>query len=872
MPLLERDGLLASLRGHLAETRRGGGRLVIVSGEAGIGKTALVEAFVAGLPRGTRWLRGACDPVVPARPFAPVDDMAGQLRGGLRAALASEDRDRVIGRFLDVLRELGSGSVVVFEDLHWVDSATLDLLRVAGRRLASTPVLIVGTVRGHDVDAEHPLRLALGDIPSRLVSELSVPALSLAAVGSLVAGTGIDPADLHGATGGNPFFVTEAVAAGNRTVPVTIRDAVSARIRRMSPEAHRVLHATAVLGPRAERALVLAVAEGAGGPAGLRECVARELLEDHVEGISFRHDLARRTVLDALPAPERGRLHARALAALRSGVAPADAVRLAQHAIEAGDADAIVQLAPRAAERAAGLGAHGEAADLLTIVLAIPAADDDRSRADLLERYAEECSLCDRIAAARSAQERALETWRRVGDRRREGNGLRALSTYMWLGGEGDRARATAESAVGVLEAIEPNGLELAAAYAKFAQLLTNSDQDDVTAGRAAHRALDLAERLGSSQIAVHALTTLALIELVRDRERSWTMLEDALARSRAAGLHEDTARILINLVETARDLKRFHVAERYAAEAVAFLRDRPFDLYRNLLQARVAQLAFEAGRWDEAEREAQALLDASSRSNQARVRALEVIGRIRAYRGEGDAWSVLDEALAAVGPGELQDLCPLHLARAEAAWLQGDLDRAGDEAMRARRLAEADVEQIWHSEYNHWARKTERVSGPPIGAFEPYALHWAGRFRDAATAWSVAGSPLQAALALADSPEEADLREALSAFQRLGARVMVARITRRLGEMGARGVSRGPRPSTRANPRGLTRREVDVLRLLVANVPNLAIAERLVVSPKTIEHHISAIYRKLGVENRTAACRLAIELGIQDGGAPSPT
>ncbi|HEY6058857.1 MAG TPA: AAA family ATPase, partial [Candidatus Limnocylindrales bacterium] len=241
MGLLERDPLLAQLRDCLAQARGGRGRLAMVSGEAGIGKTALVDAFVAGLPRGTRWLRGACDPVVPARPFAPVSDMARQLRDGLRSALESEDRDRVIGRFLDVLREVGSGGVLIFEDLHWADSATLDLLRVAGRRLPTTPVLVVGTVRGHDLDAEHPLRLALGELPPRLVADLRVPPLSLSAVRSLVAGTGIDPGEVHGATGGNPFFVTEVIAAGGREVPPTVRDAVSARVSRLSPEAKRVL-------------------------------------------------------------------------------------------------------------------------------------------------------------------------------------------------------------------------------------------------------------------------------------------------------------------------------------------------------------------------------------------------------------------------------------------------------------------------------------------------------------------------------------------------------------------------------------------------------------------------------------------------------
>jgi predicted ATPase len=148
MTLLERDPLLAELTGRLVDARRGRGSFVLVSGEAGIGKTALVDAFVRGVPRATRVLRGSCDPVVPPRPFAPLGDMAARTPDGLRAALDAADRDRVFDRFLRLIRDQGSGAVVIFEDLHWADSATLDLLRVVGRRLPETPILVGRNIPG----------------------------------------------------------------------------------------------------------------------------------------------------------------------------------------------------------------------------------------------------------------------------------------------------------------------------------------------------------------------------------------------------------------------------------------------------------------------------------------------------------------------------------------------------------------------------------------------------------------------------------------------------------------------------------------------------------------------------------------------------
>jgi DNA-binding CsgD family transcriptional regulator len=872
MTLLEREALLRSLQDRLADARGGRGQLVLVSGEAGIGKTALVDGFESRLPRGTHVLRGACDPVVPARPFAPIVDIADQVRDGLRAAISAADRDQVFERFLAVLREQGTGAVIVFEDLHWADSATLDLLRIVGRRLPEAPILIIGTYRAHEVHDGHPLRLAFGDMPPGLVTELQVPPLSVAAVATLAVGAAIDPGSLHEATAGNPFFVTEVIANGGEALPASIRDTVGARFARLSPEAQEVLRATAVLGPRVEPRLVAAVADAAGAPAGIREALAREMLLDYGGLLGFRHELARRVVLDALAPGDRIRLHGRALTALRSGVASEDAIRLLQHAIEAGDGTAIVELAPRAADQSLGLGAYAEAADFLAIVLALPTDFDQQTRARLLERYAFACSMSDRIAAARTAQLSALDLWRRRGDRLRQGDGLRALASYMWLGGEGDRAREVALDAVAVLESIAPKGHELADGYAKVAQLVVNSGQDDAAGKHWAELALDLAERIGDEPVAVHALTTVALAEIYPGAPAGVGRLEEALGRAQAAGLSEDTMRILINLVETAHDQQEYELADRYATEAVAFLRDHEFELYGHLLSSRVAQLALERGRSDLAEREARALLAGTARSNQVRVRALGVLGRISARRGDAETWGYLDEALRIVGRGEFQDICPLRAARAEAAWLEGDLDGAGDEAMAGLTPAVGTAAPFWYSDLSFWAWRTGRLERLPEGTAPAYVLHAAGDHRGAAAAWARVGCPYEQAQALADSADERDLREALDMLVSLGASVMEARVRRRMRELGVQRIPRGPRASSRANPAGLSSREVEVLRLICRGFQNGEIAERLILSTKTVDHHVSAVLRKLGVPDRQAARKEAERLGLQDGEPASPT
>lgn len=875
MHILEREAQIARLNDRLGVSRSGSGRLVLVAGEAGIGKTALVDAFLSSLPRGTTVLRGGCDPVVPARAFAPVADIAVDHGDALREALASADRDRVFERFLALLRRIGRGGVVVFEDLHWADSATLDLLRIVGRRLPDLPVLVVGTYRPHDVDGGHGLRLALGDVPPGLVDEVDVPALSAVAVAALARGRDLDAAALHRATGGNPFFVTEILASARGAAPASVRDAVNARVARLSEAGRRTLGATAVLGPRAEPQVVLIVTGEVRTSAGLHECVAKGMLEERDGYLAFRHELARQAVIDGLSGDDRTRLHRLALAALRTGDVPADAVRLARHAIEAGDGAAIVELAPQAAERSGGLGAHGEAADLLAVALSLPKLVDDRQRAELLEHYAYQCSMSDRIAAARTAQDAAITIWRRLGDGRRTGSGLRALAMYMWQGGEGDRAREVAESAVSTLEPIEPHGRELAEAYARVAQLLTNSGQDDAAARGWAIRAIELAERLGEEQIVVHALTTLGLLEVYNkvdsDSPAGWARLEEAHRRAKAAGMSEDLIRILINFVETARDLRHYDDAERYAAEATAFLREREFELYRHLLGSRIAQLSLTRGRWDEAERQARALLGGSSHSNQVRVRAMEVLGRLQARRGQPGAWALLEEAMAIVGRGELQDICPLHAARAEVAWLEGDMLRAGAEAIAGIELAAAIGPPEWYGELSFLAWRAGRIDRLPEGTDDGYVLHASGRLREAAAAWRELGCSYDEAAALADSADERDLRDALAILHGLGASVLAKRVAERLVALGARNVPRGPRPSTRANPAGLSSRELEVLALIREGARNAEIAERLVLSPRTVDHHVSAILRKLGVRDRAAARRKADRLAAEDGETTGP-
>jgi DNA-binding CsgD family transcriptional regulator/tetratricopeptide (TPR) repeat protein len=859
--LLERAPFLAELSRALEESRQAG-RLVLVGGEAGVGKTALLRRFCA-LHDGVRALWGACDPLFTPRPFGPLLDIAERTGGEFEETLRQGAKPyEVVAVLLRTVRS-PRASIVVVEDVHWADEATLDVLRLVARKIESVPVIFVATYRDDELDRSHPLRLVLGDLATLpAVSRLRLPPLSPAAVETLAGPYGVDPHELYRKTGGNPFFITEVLDAGGAEVPPTVRDAVLSRAARLRPAARSLLDCVAVSPARVELALLKTLAGQA--YASLDECLSAGMLQVQGDTVAFRHELARLAVEGAIPGHRRTELHRTVLSAL-DGLGTTDPARLAHHAEAAGDAEAVLRHARAAGERAAQAHAHREAAAQYARALRFAVKLPPEARAELLERRAYECFLTDQFDEALETHQRALEYRRQLGDRCREGDSLRKLARLLWCTGRITEAEKASRDAVALLEQFPP-GRELAMAYSNLSSLYMNAENAEGAIAWGS-RALELGQRLDAREVLAHALNNVGTMELLRGVPEGQAKLERSLELAEQAGFEEHAGRAFIHLAWAAMRTRRFNVADRIAA-GIEYSRERGLDLWFFYLHAYRARLELDQGRWTEAADSAGFVLRHPRSATLLRILASTVLGLVRARRGDPDYESLLDEARGLAEPiDELQHIAPVAAARAEVAWLKGRAASIDGETRTAFERAMAVGDPWTTGELAYWRWRAGLLETLPAGAAEPYASQIAGDWERAAALWTEIGCPYEAALAFADARDEANLRRSLEALQRLGAAPAAAIVARRLRQRGVRGLQRGPRASTRRNPARLTAREMEVLRLVATGLRNADIAERLFLSAKTVDHHVSSILGKLGVRTRSEAGSAAARLGLTPHG-----
>ena len=853
--LLERESELADLRAAAHAASAGHGRVVLLHGEAGIGKSTLVDALREHPPDGCRVLVGACDAMSTPRTLGPLRDLIPFVGPRAGEALRAGDREEVFTALHDELAA-ASGTLLVVEDVHWADEATLDVLRFLARRIDGLPAALLLTYRD-DLDRDHPLNRLLGDLGhGDRVDRILLRHLSAAAVGALTAGSGLDADRIYAITDGNPYFVRELVASARQArVPPTVVDAVTGRLRRLDAATQEHVEQLAVVPSAVDRDLLSRLVPGGEGV--LRAAEEEGLLAVSPDGVRFRHELTRHAIIDALPTSRRIELERRVLAALvASGVA--DPARLVHHARAAGEVDAVREWAPRAARDAAVSGAHRQAAAHYRAALQHAERYDVTERVALLEEYAIEAYMLGGEPDAVASQTEVLRLRRELGDPDRLGASLRWMSRFQWINGNRRAAEQAAAEASSVLGESKDQGL-LALAVSNEAQLAMLAHDVPRAIGLAT-RAVALARESGERRALSHALNNLGTAHLFEDDDVGMRELLKAADIAAAGNFMDDAARAHVNLVWSLLDQYRLHLAERYLEPAMEFSeRTEVLGLW-TYQQVERGRLHLARAQWDEA---LAAAAYSSDLLPQAQCVALTIVGTVRTRRGDADAGGVLDEAnVIADRLAELQRTGPVAAARAEAALLRGDLGAAGSIARAAYDEATRLHDLNLQAELA-WLLRRAGADAEPPATDHPFAVQARGDWRHAAELWHKAGAPYHEAQALAESPDDSDLLAALAILDRIGAAPLARRVRADLRVRGVRSIPRGPSSLTRQNPEGLTDRQVGVLRLLAEGLTNAEIADRLVVSVRTVDSHVAAILSKLRVESRQDAVNAARDLGV---------
>jgi DNA-binding CsgD family transcriptional regulator/tetratricopeptide (TPR) repeat protein len=860
MHLFERQPYLERLKQCLERARAGAGKVVLVAGEAGIGKSSLVEQFVSEHRRDVRTLWGACDALATPRVLAPVHEIAAQTLGKSGGVPGNDQTlDRLFRALFEDLAQPGRASIVVLEDLHWADGSTLDFVRFLGRRIQRTSAVFVVTFRDDELASRHPARVALGDLTGDHIVRLRLPPLSPAAVADLAKASGRHAPNLHEITGGNPFFVREVLATPGEGIPETVRDAVTARLERCSAPARELAELVSMTPARTEMWLIESVLGAL--PAALDEVAASGLLEVLSESVGFRHELARLAVHNTIASERVIELHDKVLQALIGH--GADHARLVHHATLAQNPALVLRYAPLAASDAVRLGAHREAAAHVSAALRYSASLTPTARAELMEQHARECSLANETSEAIDSALRAIACWRDLANLEAQSRVLSLVAEEYRQVGDKTRADECIASAIALAESLELPGPSLALAYCTRAALASNRGWDQET-HEFGQRALSLARASGDFATQSLALGTIGSGLLGTGEAIGYEPLEQSLAIALEHKLEEQAARAYRYTLFYSVLIHDFARAEPLFREGIAYCEERGIFRHSTYIRAYYTPCELDRGNWTEAARMATELLHGAAVAGvQQRITTLATLALVRIRRGDPGVEELLDEACALALPTcELNRIGRVAAAQAEHAWYRGDLQSvARHTAVGLQHVS--DHTAPWIKGELLWWQSRARSSAPiPPDIAEPWRLMLVGKWQEASGAWERIGMPYEQALALAEGTEEA-LRESLAILDRLGAGPMAAIVRRRLRELGARKVPRGPIETTRANPAGLTDREFEVLQLLAQGCTNAQLARRLHRSPKTIDHHVSAVLEKLGVRSRAQAVSAAFSRGI---------
>ena len=861
MKLLERQNFLDELY-HTAEAvKENGGKTVLVTGEAGVGKTSLIKHFTDSLNSGTEVMLGTCDDLFTPRPLGPLYDIAYQGKSDLIKKLTGQaNRAEIFSAFLNYLRSGSNLKVIVIEDIHWADEATLDLIKFLTRRITRSRVLLLLSYRDEETGHGNLLRSVFADLNHSEIRRLRLYPLSEDAVSILMKEAGVKDEKLYERTGGNPFYVSEILAYEKEGVPLSVKEAVVARTASLDEDAKCLLEIISVIPTKAEinflRRLTGRVEEC------LDQCLSKGLLVIDKNLVSFRHELARQAILDSISEMKRIQIHRKVLnCLLESGNIEEVLARIMHHAVQANEKDIIIKYAPRAAKQASALAAHSLAAEHYSSALKFADQLAPEELISLYEGKSFECYITGQIDESIAAGETAAELLQKYPDPEREGEIYRRMSRAFWYNCQDIKGEEYLDKAINILGKIPP-GKSLAMAYSNKSQtfMIREANKEAIVWG---HKALKLSDKLNDPEIAAHALNNIGSARITEGDAAGEADLKKSLEISLQHDYIEHAIRAYLNLGGMALYRRDLTNAELYYSGGRDYSNEKDLYVFGLCLLGHYSKVKMHYGDWDKAVEFSELVLSKQNVPPGNRLLPITVLATIRARRNDPGADNLLAGTLdMAVSMGENEKIVYTTAARAEYFWLKNKLDDFTGELESVYKKLLSSNNPWAIGEIAYWRWKSGQLDVIPEHIAEPYLLHIRGDWKAAAAYWEKANCPYEQALALSEGNREAMI-EAVKIFDGLGASAASSLIKKEMRERGIKKIPKGPRETTRNNPAGLTGRQVDVLKLLTRGMSNSEIASSLYISPKTVDHHISAILAKLNLHSRTEAAAYARTSGL---------
>jgi DNA-binding CsgD family transcriptional regulator len=863
MELIERAGFLATLQTKFEKITEGEGHCILLGGEAGMGKTSLVRAFCKEKKCICKIYQGTCDALFTPRPLAPLYDIALQLGRDLWQNSGDiEDRARLFTSLFHEFADLKETIIIVFEDIHWADEATLDFIKFFVRRITNIHCLFILTYRNDEIHAHHPLRNVLGQLPPDSITRLQLTPLSRQAVEKMAAEKGYSGEDVYYISDGNPFYVNEILASYSPGIPDNIKDAILSVYNVQDKKTKQVWEILSVLPTGFElkylEKMDPSYAEGVENSLDSKILILSEGV------IFFKHELYRRTIESSLSPFVRITLNKRILDLfLKSFEQNQETERIVHHAKNANEYELVERYAPLAARQAASVGAHIEASKLYFSAIEYYKGNDKNKLTEFYELYAYECYLTNKHKEAIIYTGKALNLWSEKNDREKMGNCMRFLSRLWWYEGNQKQAESYGVQAIEVLDK-QPSSKAKAMAYSNMSRLKMSMDltAECILWGE---KAIAIAYEVGDEETLSHALNNMgsALMLDGPTRQKGIDLLQQSLEIALKNSYHEHVARVYTALGSVGVSIKEYEIAKKALVEGILYCEEKDLDSYKLYMLSYQSRLNLENGSWTEAYRVAENLAKNEDLLPVLKIVVLLVLATIRIRRGGHDVLSLILEAKAlAFETMELQRITPVFLALLEYEWITGksciEIEALSEAINRLVNLGKFSKK----SRFYFWLRKTKKDYLLNKDKYEICEENSVADATREAVLWEKWDCPYEQALALFEGSDP-DKKKALMMIRDLGADIVYEKLKLEMRNSGIKSIPRGIRKTTKSNTAHLTEREMDVLLLLKEGLQNKEIADKLFISPKTVDHHISALLFKLDVNTRVKAVNEAIHLEI---------